>query len=159
MRQYARAFIFADGNADDSNRIAYVSCDIGMGSDLINQYVIERLGTELGEGIYTYENVCISGTHTHSGVAGYLQYALFQSTSFGWFDQTFQAYVDGIVEALVAAHNNLQEGSLSIAQGELEGSNINRSPTSYVLNPDADDYDANTDLNSKFRTLLFEKIY
>jgi neutral ceramidase len=34
-----------------------------------------------------------------------------------------------------------------LAEGELEGANINRSPTSYALNPDAADYAANTDLN------------
>jgi neutral ceramidase len=147
MRQFARAFIFAESESVNSSRVAYVSCDIGMGSDLVNQWVVEKLATEIGPDIYTYDNLCISGTHTHSGPAGYLQYVLFQSTSFGWFDQTFQAYVDGIVAAIVNAHNDLQEGTLSIAQAELKESNINRSPTSYVLNPDADDYDADTDLN------------
>ncbi len=35
QRLFARAFIFADGA--DGKRFCYVSCDIGMGSDIINQ--------------------------------------------------------------------------------------------------------------------------
>ncbi len=76
MRLFSRAFVFEDMTT--SKHFAFVSADIGMGSDLINYKVIERLNVLLGEGVYTLENVCISGTHTHSGPAGFLQYTLFQ---------------------------------------------------------------------------------
>ena len=146
MRQFARAFVFKD--EDTAKQVAYVSADIGMGSDLLNQKVLERLNATPGlEGVYSYKNLCISGTHTHATPAGYLQYVLFQATSFGWFDQTFQAYVDGVADAVALATADLQPGKLTLKQGELVGANINRSPTSYLLNPDAGDYDADTDKN------------
>ena len=40
----------------------------------------------------------LSATHTHSGPAGYMQYALFQATSLGFINQTFNALVDGIAK-------------------------------------------------------------
>lgn len=63
---------------DDENRVAFVSVDGGMGSDLVNMRVVDYLESALGESIYTIENIAISGTHTHSGPAGFLQYVLFQ---------------------------------------------------------------------------------
>lgn len=60
---------------------------------------------------------------------------LFQVTSFGFVSETFNAWVDGISEAIIQAHENLQDGKLYIANGLLFDSNINRSPSSYLLNP------------------------
>ncbi len=55
--------------------------------------------------------------------------------------------MNGIAHAIVMAHENLQSGKIFIANGELEESNINRSPTSYLLNPEDEraQYDADTD--------------
>ena len=44
----------------------------GMASDLVTQKVVEGLEAQL-PGVYSYENLCISGTHTHSSAAGFLQ--------------------------------------------------------------------------------------
>ncbi|RYY71779.1 hypothetical protein EON63_21450, partial [archaeon] len=49
QRLRARAFAFDDGN----KRVAFVSVDGGMGSDLVKMRVLDRLNQELGEGIYT----------------------------------------------------------------------------------------------------------
>ncbi len=59
--------------------------------------VIDNLATAFGP-LYRYENVVLSGTHTHSGPAGYLQYVLFEVTSLGFVDETFQGLVTGITE-------------------------------------------------------------
>lgn len=94
--------------------------------------------------------MAISGTHTHSGPAGFLQYVLFQITSFGYVKETFDAWVDGISNAIIIAHRNLQNAKVYINNGKLVGSNINRSPTSYLLNPQSerDMYeDGDTDKN------------
>lgn len=79
--------------------------------------------------------MAISGTHTHGGPAGYLQYVLFQITSLGMVQETADAWVAGISNAIIAAHKNLQPAKTMIATGDLYDSNINRSPTSYQLNP------------------------
>ena len=51
--------------------------------------------------IYTADNVVLSATHTHSGPAGYMQYILFEVTSLGFVEQTFQALVDGISRSIL----------------------------------------------------------
>ena len=61
LRLRARAFVIAD----DTSRIVYVSVDGGMGSDLVVMRVVAALEQRLGSRIYTEENICISGTHTH----------------------------------------------------------------------------------------------
>lgn len=151
MRLRARAFVFQDRDettGDLGKLFAFVSADIGMASDLVTQKVVEGLEAAL-PGVYSYENVCISGTHTHSSPAGFLQYTLFQVTSFGFVPETYNAYVDGIVAAVLAAHDDMQPAVAKLANGELEGANINRSPTSYLENPEDERalYDADTDLN------------
>ena len=55
---------------------------------------------ELGK-VYDAENVLLSATHTHSGPGGYMQYALFQTTSFGFVKQTSNAIVDGITKVCI----------------------------------------------------------
>lgn len=132
QRLRARAFAFDDGN----KRVAFVSVDGGMGSDLVKMRVLEKLDAALGQGVYTTENLAISGTHTHSAPAGFLQYVLYQVTSFGYVQETLDAWVNGISGAVIAAHKDLQESKILVNQGMLYGSNINRSPTSYLLNPE-----------------------
>ena len=41
-----------------------------------------------------------------------------------------------VVQSIDRAHQSLKSGSLEISHGELLGANINRSPTSYLKNPD-----------------------
>jgi neutral ceramidase len=42
--------------------------------------------------------VAISGTHTHSGPGGYLQYVLYIITSLGFVRESFDVLVGGILE-------------------------------------------------------------
>mmetsp|Transcript_3603 Transcript_3603/g.7287 ORF Transcript_3603/g.7287 Transcript_3603/m.7287 type:complete len:703 (+) Transcript_3603:1028-3136(+) len=135
MRLHARAFVVQD---DNDSRVAFVSLDGGMGSDLLNIKVLARVGELLGDSsIYSYDNLAISGTHSHSGPAGFLQYVLYQFTSLGYVEETMDAFVEGISQAIVEAHNNVEEGSISYTTGnKLLESNINRSPSSYLLNPE-----------------------
>jgi neutral ceramidase len=49
QRLRARAFAFDDGN----KRVAFVSVDGGMGSDLVKMRVLDRLDAALGKGVYT----------------------------------------------------------------------------------------------------------
>merc|ERR1712166_1367146 len=107
--------------------------DAGVGSVVMNNRVIEALDKRL-PGMYTKDNVGISGTHTHSGPSGFLQDLIFQFAGSGWVPETLNAMVSGVVESIVMAHNNLKPGSASVAIAELDGANINRSPTAYLHN-------------------------
>ena len=53
-------------------------------------------------------------------------------TSLGYVDETLDAWVDGIVSSIERAHDSLIPGRVLLAEGELEDSNINRSPTRLV---------------------------
>lgn len=57
--------------------------------------VLKNLEKKFGK-MYTQQNVAISGTHTHSTPAGFLQYVLYDVTSLGFVKETFDALVDGI---------------------------------------------------------------
>ena len=134
LRLRARSFIMKE-DASDSKRIVYVNVDGGMASDMVKFAVIDKLKAKFGEDMYTDDNVAISGTHTHSGPGGFLQYVLYQTTSWGFVKETFDAWVNGIYESIVMAHENIEPVSITINEDLLFDANINRSPTSYILNP------------------------
>ncbi|KAA0185811.1 hypothetical protein HAZT_HAZT008098, partial [Hyalella azteca] len=144
IRLFARAFIIDD----DTNRFVFVNTDLGMATQL----VVERLKILYG-GIYTTENVIISGTHTHSAPGGYIQYLFYQVTSLGFIDQAYESIVYGIVESIIRAHNSMTTGRLYYSSGELLNSSINRSPSAYLNNPEEEraKYQYDTD---KTMTLL-----
>ncbi|KAA0185812.1 hypothetical protein HAZT_HAZT009151 [Hyalella azteca] len=134
IRLFARAFIIDD----DTNRFVFVNTDLGMATQLVKM---------------TAKNVIISGTHTHSGPAGYIQYLLYQVPSLGFIDQAYESIVYGIVESIIQAHNSITTGRLYYSSGELLNANINRSPSAYLNNPEEEraKYQYDTD---KTMTLL-----
>uniref|UniRef100_A0A8D0KY80 Neutral ceramidase n=1 Tax=Strix occidentalis caurina TaxID=311401 RepID=A0A8D0KY80_STROC len=131
-RLYSRAFIMAD--LDDSRRVVFVSADIGMVSQRLRLEVLKKLKSKYGE-LYQQDNVILSGTHTHSGPAGYFQYTLFWITSKGLIRPSLNAIVNGIVKSIDIAHQNVRRGRLFINRGTVQNSQINRSPFSYLANP------------------------
>jgi len=148
-RQFARAFIIVD-EENEGKRVVLVNGDICMCMIYIKQTVVSKLKEKYGD-LYTEQNVAISGTHTHSGPGGYSWYVLYDFTTFGFDQQTADAIVNGIVEAISKAHENLASGSSSSILyniGSVLDGNINRSPTSYEANPEdekAQYPDGNTD--------------
>lgn len=110
FRQRSRAFIFAD-SANDTNRVVFVSSDVCMTFQEVKAHVVEKLQA-LFPGYYTLDNVMLSGTHTHSGPAGFAYYLLYDMSSFGFIAENFGAIVTGIVQAISMAHNNLEEGNV-----------------------------------------------
>ncbi|XP_002733975.1 neutral ceramidase-like, partial [Saccoglossus kowalevskii] len=133
LRLYSRAYIIAD-KTDETQRILFVSADMAMGSQLVKLEVLNRLRT-MYDDLYTAENFCLSGTHTHSGPGGYQQFVLFDITSLGFVKENFEAIVQGIVKSVQHAHSKLTLGDIFINKGDVMMSNINRSPTAYLNNP------------------------
>lgn len=147
LRQYSRAFIVED--LETRVRTVFVNIDACMASTLVKMEVLKVLKTEFGD-LYTAENLCISGTHTHSGPAGFLQDVLFQISSWGYVEETLSAMVKGIVESIKIAHESTQPGYIVMNKGDLVGSNINRSPSAYENNPEEErakyKYNVDTDM-------------
>ncbi|XP_040831713.1 neutral ceramidase [Ochotona curzoniae] len=143
-RLYSRAFIVAE--SDGSNRVVFVSIEIGMVSQRLRLEVLNRLQSKYGS-LYRRDNVILSGTHTHSGPAGYFQYTVFVIASEGFSNRTFEYMVNGIVKSIEIAHENLKPGKIFINKGIVDGAQINRSPYSYLQNPQSERarYSSNTD--------------
>ncbi|KAG2203906.1 hypothetical protein INT47_007489 [Mucor saturninus] len=132
QRLWARAFIIEDPKT--KARIVFVNTDTQSMGDIIKKRVVEKLQERYGP-IYTEGNVMISSTHSHSGMGGYLQYTLYEISVLGWIEETANPMVQGIMQSIINAHDNLVDGSLALSSGELLDSNINRSPQAYLLNP------------------------
>jgi neutral ceramidase len=58
--------------------------------------VLTRLKSLYG-GLYTEENLMLSGTHTHSTPGGYMQNLLFDLSILGFVRETFVALLTGII--------------------------------------------------------------
>ncbi|EEB18244.1 Neutral ceramidase precursor, putative [Pediculus humanus corporis] len=130
-RQYSKAYVVDDGD----NRLVFVNVDVGMMADGVRIQVIKSL-ENMFDGLYNMDNVIISGTHTHSAVGGFLMHTFFDIPSGGFCRETFDALVKGIVKSVVIAHDSLQEGRLYLSTTTVLGVTVNRSPTSYLKNPE-----------------------
>lgn len=135
-RQHARAFIAHDEITD--KRFAFVSVDAGMGSEVVKRLVVKKLA-DIGFGdLYFDDNVAVSGTHTHSCPGGYLAAVLYQISVMGYDAETTENYVDGVVDAIMAAHKDLKPRTVKWNRGAMvkDIASKNRSPTAYLLNPE-----------------------
>mmetsp|Transcript_14122 Transcript_14122/g.42621 ORF Transcript_14122/g.42621 Transcript_14122/m.42621 type:complete len:771 (+) Transcript_14122:129-2441(+) len=153
-RLWARAFIVADPS-DIRKRFVFVNLDACMASQAVTLAVHKKLQEEFGD-LYGEQNVAISGIHTHSGPAGYLQYLLYDITSLGFVRESFDALVDGIVLAVTRAHRSVRPGTLAVARGELLNANTNRSPTAYLANPASERARFKHDVDKDMTLLRFD---
>ncbi|GKA15363.1 neutral ceramidase 2-like protein [Tanacetum coccineum] len=82
----ARAFIVAESL--NGQRVVFVNLYAGI-------KVLERLSERIGK-FYNEDNLAISGTNSHAGLGGYLQYVLYSVTSRGFIPQSFDVIVTAI---------------------------------------------------------------
>nr|XP_060624741.1 neutral ceramidase [Anolis sagrei ordinatus] len=117
-----------------------------MMSQRVRLEVMRQLKNRYGN-LYGPDNVVLSGTHTHSGPGGYFQYTIYMITSKGFIKPTYNAIVNGILESIETAHQNMVKGRVFLNKGLVENTQINRSPLSYLNNPESERlrYTSNTD--------------
>ncbi|MBD3648651.1 MAG: neutral/alkaline non-lysosomal ceramidase N-terminal domain-containing protein, partial [Pseudomonadales bacterium] len=144
IRLWARAFIVVEAEGDE--RLAIVVSDLGSIPHDIKQAVISRLSARYGE-IYNPANTLISATHTHAGPGGYWPATEASALAGAFYRDHFDAIVDGIVAALIHAHENLAPGNIYINEGIVENAGAQRSRTAYENNPEKERarYDSDTD--------------
>jgi neutral ceramidase len=135
QRLRARAFIVQDPGTKKS--IVIVITDTGLVTQAVHQAVLKRLAARFGS-IYNEQNLILSATHTHAGPGGYSHYTLYNISILGFQKRTFDAMVDGIVEAIDKAHQHRAPGDILFNQGELTQASVNRSATAFRLNAAAD---------------------
>jgi neutral ceramidase len=131
-RLRTRAFIVVDP-ATGARLLLSVS-DLPLMFDSVHREVLRRLA-ERYDDLYTDANVMLTVTHTHCGPGGYSHHRLYNTTTHGFHPVTFGAIVDGIVEAVGHAHDDIAPASLTLTRAELRGASINRSPQAFARNP------------------------
>jgi len=136
QRLYSRAFIVGNIESPD-DRFVYLVLDTQSGDTAVRYGIISAL-KELGPAyaIYGHHNVAVTGTHSHAGPGGWLNYLLPQITSKGFDRQGYRAIVDGAVLSIQRAHESLQPGFLHVGTTEVLNANINRSLFAYLANPE-----------------------
>jgi hypothetical protein len=65
-------------------------------------------------GVYVWDNVILSGTHTHSTPGGVGGTALVDITTFGFIRHNFDAIVNGVVAAIAQATGNIRPGVIKV---------------------------------------------
>ncbi|MEU6565068.1 neutral/alkaline ceramidase [Nocardia nova] len=135
MRTWARAYIVVDRATGD--RVAFVSADIACLFQSVHLAVMQRLAQRFGA-LYTERNVNVNATHNHNSCGGTAREYAYSLAAYGFQNNSHQAEVDGIVAALVAAHDNLAPGTLALGHGELHDASANRSRVAFELNPPED---------------------
>lgn len=136
QRLYSRAFIVANP-ANPSDRFVYLVLDTQSGDTAVRYGILsglEQLGADYA--YYSYHNVAVTGTHSHSGPGAWLNYLLPQITSKGFDQQSYKAIVNGALLSIRRAHESLAPGHLSIGSTKVFGANINRSLYAYLANPE-----------------------
>lgn len=136
LRLRSRAFVFADP-ARDGARVLLVVAELPLPMQNVTDEVLRRLATSYGN-TYTAQNTLITTTHTHSGPGGYCGHLLYNLSTSGFRPATFAAIVDGIVESVRFAHDDLAPAEVALSHGELRGASINRSPAAFDRNPVSD---------------------
>lgn len=141
-RLWSRAF--AIGNAADDDFVMFVSADIQSITQSLHQGVMAKIAADEILSLYLNEkNVMLTATHTHVGPGGYDHNIMLNLSALGYDEDNYATIVDGIYQSIVSAFDTRALGKIEFAQGQLTDASINRNPSVYAVNPDADDYDTN----------------
>ncbi|KAL3664424.1 hypothetical protein V7S43_010747 [Phytophthora oleae] len=151
-RQYARAFLIED--PDTNGRVMFVHCDLMSVMQLVHQEVLAQLSAKY-HGVYTEQNVVLHASHTHAGPGGTAGYFLYDVSIFGFVSDNFDKIVSGIMNAIDAAHNSVESGSIRWNKGEVVKGGNNRSPKAYEANPEAEKALYNGNIDTTMRALHF----
>lgn len=158
-RSRAHAYIVESPN--NYKRLVFVSADLGSIFQSVKIEVVKRLAPIFGS-TYTDDNVMLSATHTHVAAGGSSHYSLFEVASGseaavvgGYSSENFEVIVNGIVEAIKRAHNNLAPGDIELVKGSLGDATVNRSLPAYRNNNDYDPQASET--NDEMTVLKFKK--
>ena len=133
-RLWARAFIVEDRKTNAQVTIVVISAGAVFGN--VKREVVRRL-QQAFDGIYEEGNLLIVADHSHSAPGGQGHHFLHVMATHGFERDSWDAQVEGIVEAVVQARNSLQPGRVLINKGELFNASANRSMAAWLRNPES----------------------
>ena len=137
----ARAFIFIDKNK--GKKICFINCELCFITIAIKKGVLKNLERKHPEFNYDEDNLMITAQHTHSGPGGYSYYGLYNLSVPGFVMEIYKKIVDGIVESIVKAEQNIKPATLGWATGVFENE------TQVAFNRSVDGYNKNPEVNPK----------
>ncbi|EFE43952.1 hypothetical protein TRV_01275 [Trichophyton verrucosum HKI 0517] len=158
QRLYSRAFIIENPNKPDDTFI-YLVTDLAAGDTAVRDGVLKGLaamGPEYSR--YASHNLALTGTHSHAGPGAWLNYLLPQIPSAGFDKATYQAIVDGILLSIKRAHEARTPTRLSFDTKDLVDGNINRSPFSYLANPEEERKRYQYDTDKTLSLIRFDRV-
>lgn len=154
-RLWARAFVIE--SPCNGKRVVFVNADLGQLFQAVKEEVVRKLKAKYGSR-YGDENVLITATHQHSGPGGYSTYTLYNLSILGFDRKNFDTIVDGIVAAIDRAQDNMAPAQIKIARGQLPGVSFNRSPQSYLLNPESERLRYTGDVDTEMTLVRFDTL-
>ncbi|MBF6205986.1 neutral/alkaline ceramidase [Streptomyces gardneri] len=152
LRPRARAFVIGFAG----RRIVFAVAENGMIFQSVHRGVLAELARRFGD-LYTEQNVLLTSTHSHATCGGSSHDYAYNLSILGFQQQVYDAEVNGIVEAIVAAHADLGPGSLALGRTELHDASVNRSRVAWELNPPADKQHFPDAIDPAVTTLVLRK--
>lgn len=139
---FARAFVFKN----DTEKVAYVNCEIAFITPSIKRGVVKKLNRKHKELHYSNQNILLTAQHTHSGPGGYSHHGLYNMNCPGFVIDVYNTIVNGIVEAIIKAEETLEPVKTFMGKGEFAPDKevgFQRSIKAYLQNPEAKAIDKN----------------
>lgn len=133
LRPRARAYVFEAGG----ERVVFAVAENGMIFQSVHRGVLLELARRYGD-LYTERNVLLTSTHSHACCGGSSHDYAYNLSILGFQQQVYDAEVNGIVEAVAAAHDDLGPATLALGRAELHDASVNRSRVAFDRNPAAD---------------------
>jgi neutral ceramidase len=154
--QYARAFIIAENSPDPGrDAVVIVVCDLMMISQAVKRGVSVTLESLPWSQAYRNARVMLCATHTHSGIGGFSEFALYTYSTKGFDPIVTDALIAGIVEAIRQAHMRLQPGRVMVETAKLPNCGLIRSLDAFRANvPEAAEYPTSGNIDPQTHMLL-----
>ncbi|WP_347954378.1 neutral/alkaline non-lysosomal ceramidase N-terminal domain-containing protein [Gordonia aichiensis] len=132
QRTWARAYVIAD--AATGKRVLFITADIACVFTSHHRTLLTELAKRYGD-TYTAHNVNINATHNHNSCGGTAWDYAYVLAAQGHRHNSFRAELDGLLDAVAAAHASLAPGTLELGHAELHDASANRSMAAFELNP------------------------
>jgi len=154
LRQYARTFVIAE--ADGSKPLAIVTTDLQSITQAMVLSILEKLKAELGDA-YKLENFILAATHTHAVPGGYWHNGADTPLGAPFNPEHYEAICDAIANSVIAAHRDLQPGTIHMVIGDVTEGGVNRSADAYQQNPEDERSRYAANIDTQMLLLRFER--
>ncbi len=134
---FARAVVIRD--VTTGKKIALVNAEICFITIAIRRGVMKKLQRKHEHLDFAEDAVMLTAQHTHSAPGGYSHFGLYNMSIPGFVPEVYQKVVDGIVDAIVMAAENLVPATIKLSKAEIASDHevaFNRSLDAYNANPE-----------------------